>query len=158
MNQPLAMQEFLEFVLPHLVDYPEEMVLTTSEANKKTIYKLRVRQSDIGKVIGKHGQTIDAIQYLGSAIVYRGRYEERKRVVVDAAGYRARRQTSLDALALRLAEQATATGQRVELEPMTAVERKIVHECLKDDPEIETLSEGTEPNRYVVIVPRSIAV
>ncbi|MEJ7566959.1 MAG: RNA-binding cell elongation regulator Jag/EloR [Gaiellaceae bacterium] len=113
---------------------------------------------ELGMLIGKHGQTIDAIQYLASAVLYRGRYDERKRVVVDAAGYRARRKTALDALALRLAEQATATGQRVELEPMTAVERKIVHERLKDDPEIETLSEGTEPNRFVVIVPRGFAV
>jgi len=114
--------------------------------------------SELGMLIGKHGQTIDAIQYLANATVYRGRYEERKRIVVDAAGYRARRQTTLDALALRLAEQAAATGQRVELEPMTAVERKIVHERLKDDPEIETLSEGTEPNRYVVILPRGFDV
>ena len=113
---------------------------------------------ELGMLIGKHGQTIDAIQYLANAIVYRGRYEERKRIVIDAAGYRARRQTSLDALALRLAEQASATGRRVELEPMTAVERKIVHERLKDDPEIETLSEGTEPNRYVVILPRNVSV
>lgn len=113
---------------------------------------------ELGMLIGKHGQTIDAIQDLASATVFRGRYEERKRIVVDAAGYRARRQTSLDALALRLAEQAGATGLRVELEPMTSAERKIVHERLKDDPEIETLSEGTEPNRYVVIVPRNVAV
>jgi spoIIIJ-associated protein len=77
---------------------------------------------------------------------------------VDAAGYRDRRQATLDALALRMAEQASATGQRVELEPMTAVERKIVHEKLKEDPEVETVSEGTEPNRYVVIVPRGISV
>jgi spoIIIJ-associated protein len=113
---------------------------------------------ELGMLIGKHGQTIDAIQYLANAIVYRGRYEERKRIVVDAAGYRARRQTSLDALALRLAEQASATGRRVELEPMTAVERKIVHEKLKDDPEVETTSEGTEPNRFVVIMPRNVSV
>ena len=113
---------------------------------------------ELGMLIGKHGQTIDAIQYLASAVLFRGRYDDRKRVVVDAAGYRARRQTALDALALRLAEQALATGQRVELEPMTAVERKIVHERLKDDPELETLSEGTEPNRYVVIVPRNVSV
>ncbi|MBA2332381.1 MAG: KH domain-containing protein [Actinobacteria bacterium] len=114
--------------------------------------------AELGMVIGKHGQTIDAIQYLGSAVLYRGRYDERKRVVVDAAGYRARRQTALDAMALRCAEQAAATGHRVELEPMTAVERKIVHERLKDDPAIETLSEGTEPNRYVVVVPRNLPV
>ena len=113
---------------------------------------------DLGMLIGRHGQTIDAIQYLAHAILFHGRYDERKPVVVDAAGYRERRQATLDALALRLAEQATATGQRVELEPMTAVERKIVHEKLKDDPEVETASEGTEPNRFVVIYPRHVDV
>ena len=113
---------------------------------------------ELGMLIGRHGQTIDAIQYLANAIVFRGRYEERKPLVVDAAGYRGRRQATLDALALRLAEQAAATGQRVELEPMTAVERKIVHERLKDDPEVDTASEGTEPNRFVVIYPRNLAV
>jgi spoIIIJ-associated protein len=110
--------------------------------------------SDLGMLIGRHGQTIDAIQYLANAILFRGRQEERKPVVVDAAGYRGRRQATLDALALRVAEQASATGRRVELEPMTAVERKIVHEKLKDDPEVETTSEGTEPNRFVVVFPR----
>jgi spoIIIJ-associated protein len=113
---------------------------------------------ELGLLIGKHGQTIDAIQYLANAILFRGRYEERKPVIVDAAGYRDRRQATLDALALRMAEQASATGQRVELEPMTAVERKIVHEKLKDDPEVETASEGTEPNRFVVIFPRHVDV
>ncbi len=112
---------------------------------------------ELGLLIGRHGQTIDAIQYLANAILFRDR-DDRKPVVVDAAGYRARRQTTLDALALRSAERAAATGQRVELEPMTPVERKIVHERLKDDPEVETTSEGTEPNRYVVIVPRGISV
>jgi spoIIIJ-associated protein len=114
--------------------------------------------NDLGMLIGRHGQTIDAIQYLANAILFRGRYDERKPVIVDAAGYRDRRQATLDALALRMAEQAAATGQRVELEPMTAVERKIVHEKLKDDPEVETESEGTEPNRYVVIYPRHVDV
>jgi len=112
---------------------------------------------DLGVLIGRHGQTIDAVQYLANAVVYRDR-DDRKRVVVDAAGYRARRQATLDQLAVRSAERAAATGQRVELEPMSAVERKIVHERLKDDPEVETLSEGTEPNRFVVIVPRNVAV
>ena len=114
--------------------------------------------SDLGLLIGRHGQTIDAIQYLANAILFHGRYDERKPVIVDAAGYRDRRQTTLDALALRLAEQAAATGQRVELEPMTAIERKIVHEKLKDDPEVETASEGTEPHRFVVIFPRHVDV
>jgi spoIIIJ-associated protein len=112
---------------------------------------------ELGLLIGRHGQTIDAIQYLANAILFHNR-DDRKPVVVDAAGYRARRQTTLDGIALRSAERAAATGQRVELEPMTPVERKIVHERLKDDPEVETLSEGTEPNRYVVVVPRGISV
>jgi spoIIIJ-associated protein len=108
---------------------------------------------DLGLLIGKHGQTIDAIQYLANAIVYRGQAEGRKAIVVDAAGYRERRKASLDALAVRSAERVVASGERVELEPMTAVERKVVHVRLKDYPGVATTSEGTEPNRYVVISP-----
>jgi spoIIIJ-associated protein len=110
--------------------------------------------ADLGLLIGRHGQTIDAIQYLANAFVQRRGDELRRRVVVDAAGYRERRATALHALAQRSAERASATGSRVELEPMTAVERKVVHEYLKEDPEVETASEGTEPNRYVVVLPR----
>jgi spoIIIJ-associated protein len=108
---------------------------------------------ELGLLIGKHGQTIDAIQYLVNAIVARGRGDERKPVVVDAAGYRARRQSSLDSLAVRNAERAVSSGGAVELEPMTAVERKVVHLRLKEFPGVSTRSEGTEPNRYVVIEP-----
>ena len=108
---------------------------------------------DLGLLIGKHGQTIDAIQYLANAILFRGRPEDRKAIVVDAAGYRERRKASLDALATRSAERAVLSGDRVELEPMTAVERKVVHVRLKDYPGVETSSEGTEPNRYVVVSP-----
>jgi spoIIIJ-associated protein len=108
---------------------------------------------ELGLVIGKHGQTIDAIQYLVNAIAARDRGEERKPVVVDAAGYRDRRQASLDALAVRSAERAVSSGGPVELDPMTAVERKVVHLRLKDFPGVVTRSEGTEPNRFVVIEP-----
>jgi spoIIIJ-associated protein len=112
---------------------------------------------DLGVLIGRHGQTIDALQYLANAIGHRAEGENRRRVVVDAAGYRARRAATLESTARRAAEQAAATGHRVELEPMTAVERRIVHELLKDDPEVETGSEGTEPNRFVVVLPRRSA-
>jgi spoIIIJ-associated protein len=108
---------------------------------------------ELGLVIGKHGQTIDAIQYLVNAIIWREHGDERKPIVVDAAGYRARRQASLDALAVRNAEQAVSSRSAVDLEPMTAVERKVVHERLKEFPGVSTRSEGTEPNRYVIIVP-----
>jgi spoIIIJ-associated protein len=108
---------------------------------------------DLGLVIGKRGQTIDAIQYLANAVVRAGGGEYE--VVVDAAGYRARRTSSLEAVARRSAHRAVSLADRVELEPMTAVERKIVHEALKDDPAVETASEGSEPNRYVVVFPTS---
>jgi spoIIIJ-associated protein len=109
--------------------------------------------SDLGRLIGKHGHTIDAIQYVVNAIVSRRFGDDRMPVVVDAAGYRSRRRAALTALAERSARQAVESGIAVGLEPMSAVERKIVHECLKDDPSVETRSEGTEPQRYVIISP-----
>jgi spoIIIJ-associated protein len=108
---------------------------------------------DLGLLIGKHGQTIDAIQYLVNAIVWRGQQDDRKPVVVDAAGYRARREATLDALAVRSAERVVSTGEAVELDPMTAVERKVVHVRLKEFSGVTTRSEGTEPSRFVVIEP-----
>ena len=109
--------------------------------------------ADAGLLIGRHGQTIDAIQYLLNAISYRRGDDPRREVVVDAAGYRDRRRATLEALALRTAEQVGASGTPVELEPMTAVERKVVHLALKEHAGVETRSDGTEPNRYVVVVP-----
>lgn len=108
---------------------------------------------DVGLLIGRHGQTIDAVQYLLNVIAYRAHGEEKKDVVVDAAGYRARRQATLETLALRVAERVRESGEPEELEPMTAVERKVVHVHLKEVPGVATTSEGTEPNRYVVVVP-----
>jgi spoIIIJ-associated protein len=110
---------------------------------------------DVALFIGKHGQTIDAVQYIANAITRAegGEHE----VIVDAAGYRARRTAALEKLARRTAQRASATGHRVALDPMTPVERKIVHEALKEDPEVETASEGSEPNRFVVVFPRVLA-
>lgn len=108
---------------------------------------------DVGLLIGRHGQTIDAIQYLLNVIAYRTYGDEKKDVVVDAAGYRGRRQAALEALARRVAERVRESGEPEELEPMTAVERKVVHLHLKGVAGVGTTSEGTEPNRYVVVVP-----
>lgn len=121
-------------------DEPEAIVVTCSGP-------------DVGLLIGRHGQTIDAVQYLLNVIAYRAHGDEKRDVVVDAAGYRARRQATLEALALRVAERVRDSGASEELEPMTAVERKVVHLRLKDVSGVGTTSEGTEPNRYVVVVP-----
>lgn len=129
--------------------------VTASAAERDGVVTVTCTGADLGLFIGKHGQTIDAIQYLANAIV---RTEGGGHgVVVDAAGYRARRTATLEKMAKRTAQRASATARRVELDPMTPVERKIVHEALKDDPEVETLSEGSEPNRYVVVLPRQPA-
>ena len=108
---------------------------------------------DVALLIGRHGQTIDALQYLLNAISHRAYGDDRKEVVVDAAGYRDRRRATLEALAERTAEQVRASGSKVELEPMTAVERKVVHLKLKELGGVATASEGTEPNRYIVVLP-----
>ena len=108
---------------------------------------------DVALLIGRHGQTIDALQYLLNAISHRAYGDDRKEVVVDAAGYRERRRVTLEALAERTAEQVRASGSKVELEPMTAVERKVVHLKLKELGGVATASEGTEPNRYIVVLP-----
>ena len=108
---------------------------------------------DVALLIGRHGQTIDGIQYLLNAITHRTYGDDRKDVVVDAAGYRERRRATLESLAVRTAEQVRVSGERVELEPMTAVERKVVHLKLKEIDGVETTSEGTEPNRYVIVLP-----
>jgi spoIIIJ-associated protein len=90
---------------------------------------------------------------LGMLIAFRRHPDDRKEVVVDAAGYRARRRASLEALAVRSAQRALQDGDRIELDPMTAVERKVVHVRLKEFDGVETASEGTEPNRFVVVLP-----
>jgi spoIIIJ-associated protein len=107
---------------------------------------------DYGLLIGRRGQTIDALQLLCYQAAFQG-IPERKRVVVDAAGYRERRRETLQRRADRAAEQALDLSRPVELDAMSAPERRVVHERLKERPEVETYSEGTEPHRCVVVAP-----
>jgi spoIIIJ-associated protein len=107
---------------------------------------------DLGRLIGRHGQTLDALQLLAGAIVQRGD-EERRAVVVDAAGYRDRRRRRLEEMAVRSAQLAIETGGRVELEPMSAAERKVVHTALEHHAGVTTVSEGAEPYRRIVVEP-----
>ncbi len=108
---------------------------------------------DVAVLIGKRGKTIDSIQYIIGAAVASTGGDPSRRVVVDAAGYRDRRESRLAELAERSASQVLRTGSTVSLEPMSSTERKIVHMHLKDTAGIETHSEGDEPNRYVVVAP-----
>jgi spoIIIJ-associated protein len=110
--------------------------------------------SDLGLFIGRHGQTIDAVQHLAFKVANRdaGR-DAAVRVTVDAAGYRERREQVLHRQAEQAAEKATRSGRPVALDAMSASERKVVHEFLKDRDDVETYSEGTEPDRHLVVAP-----
>jgi spoIIIJ-associated protein len=111
-----------------------------------------VEGDDLGLLIGRRGQTIDAVQLLCYRVAFRGR-GDRKRVSVDAAGYRERRRETVERQADRAAERALETGKEIELEPMSATERKIVHDRLADRSGLETFSEGEEPERCVIVAP-----
>jgi spoIIIJ-associated protein len=109
---------------------------------------------DLGLFIGRHGATIDAVQHLAFKIANRdARRDDAVRVTVDAAGYRERREEMLHRQADQAAARAARSGRPVALDAMSATERKVVHEHLKDRDDVETYSEGTEPNRHLVVAP-----
>lgn len=113
---------------------------------------------DVGVLIGRHGQMLESLQVLANAVAHARLGDDRRRIVIDAAGYRERRKETLETLARQTAERVTATQQPSPLEPMSASERRIVHEALKDDPEVSTASDGVEPYRCVVVHPRGLSV
>lgn len=110
----------------------------------------------LGILIGKHGQTLDSLQYITGLVVNKTNKEgtERQRVIVDAEGYRKRREESLKTLAIRLADRVRRDGRSTSLEPMTAAERRIIHTTLQNNSYVNTHSEGEEPNRRIVISPK----
>ena len=107
---------------------------------------------DMGLFIGRHGQTIDAVQHLAFKVAAHGQSPAPK-VEVDAAGYRDRRRQALERQADQAAEDAVRNERPVALDAMSATERKVVHEYLKDRDDVETYSEGTEPDRHLVVAP-----
>ena len=111
-----------------------------------------VNGEDLGLLIGKHGSTIDALQHIATRVAFRGQ-ADRKTVSIDAAGYRERREASLQRAADQAVEDALSYGRAVELEPMSSAERRIVHTYLRDRTEVQTHSEGDEPDRRLVVTP-----
>ncbi len=121
----------------------------TAKANKDSLY-IDLRGKDAGTIIGKRGQTLDAVQYLTSLVANKDR-EDYLRVVIDAENYRARREKTLQQLANRIANKVIKTRKSVRLEPMNPYERKVIHAALQNKPGIVTRSEGEEPYRRVII-------
>jgi spoIIIJ-associated protein len=122
------------------------------EENDEEI-RVFVDGDDVGLLIGKHGSTIDALQHLAIRTAYLNQSGDRKAVVVDAAGYRERREAALKRAADQAVSDALKFGRAVELEPMGAYERRTVHTYLRDRTEVQTHSEGDEPDRRLVVTP-----
>ncbi|WNF37148.1 RNA-binding cell elongation regulator Jag/EloR [Bacillaceae bacterium IKA-2] len=146
-------------------DAAEEAVKFLSDVTNKIGVSIKIKQETtkegilldlsgegIGMLIGKRGQTLDSLQYLVNLVA--NRYSEHYiRIVLDAENYRDRRKESLEQLAKRLGNKAVRTRKEVILEPMNALERKIIHTALQDIKGVRTYSEGTEPNRRIVVAP-----
>jgi len=116
-------------------------------------YVFHIEGIDVGNLIGKHGATLNALQYLANIVSNRYEGTPKLDVVIDVSGYRDSRSKSLRELARRLADKVLESGRAVELEPMPASERKIIHLALKEFGEVSTYSTGEEPNRRLVIAP-----
>lgn len=114
---------------------------------------VKIEGADAGLLVGPHGHTLDALQYLLTLLVNKHR-DTRLRIAVDAAGYRARRADMLTKFAHSLADEVASSGQEAITDPLNALERRIIHTALVERSDIHTYSEGEEPNRYVVVSPR----
>jgi len=143
-----TLREFVQTVVG-LMDI--EARVSASEAPEWV--RAEINGDDLGLLIGRHGATIDALQYIAAIVVNRDR-RERRQVVVDAEGYRDRRAAALTALADRTAQKVARESVSIALKPMTAAERKVIHLHLKDHARVETVSEGNEPFRAVVVSPK----
>ena len=136
-----------------LIDVQDHAALKFLEevtnAGKETLY-IDIQGKDSGTVIGKRGQTLDAIQYLTSLVVNKEQ-SGYTRVVIDAENYRAKREKTLELLAIRLAKKVGKTKRSIKLEPMNPYERKVIHATLQNHPYVTTRSEGQDPYRRVII-------
>lgn len=144
------LRELVELVVDAL-ELDAEVVLDDGEEQ----ITATVEGEDLGLFIGRHGQTIEAVQHLAQRVVMKDQDRDapRKRIVVDAAGYRARRQEALEGQAADAADEAVRYARPVALDTMNATERRIVHEYLRDRDDVETHSEGEEPDRHLVVTP-----
>jgi len=145
-------REVLEAILAHLVDSPRVEEVPAG-GDTSTIH-LALSGVDSGMIIGRRGQTLDALEHLASRIVFRDDVDPGMRLVVDVEGYRQRREESLRQLARRLAEKAKETGRVVTLNPMSPRDRRIVHLTLQSDSAVSTMSEGEGHYRRLLITPQ----
>ncbi|OEF99624.1 DNA-binding protein [Vulcanibacillus modesticaldus] len=121
------------------------------QLNQKEHILFNLVGRDLGVLIGRRGQTLDSLQYLVNVVANKYTKDSKVRIILDAENYRSRRKQTLERLANRLAEKVVRTGRDVVLEPMTPLERKIIHTKLQNHPRVQTYSQGEEPYRKIVI-------
>ena len=141
-----AIQDFLTGLLEHM----EVEAVPRISLGEEGSYKVELVGAHLGALIGRRGETLDSIQQLTSYAVNRGQ-SKRVRIHVDAEGYRAKREESLQRLARKVAGKVVKYRRNVMLEPMNAYERHVIHTALQDYPDVTTYSTGTEPNRRTVV-------
>jgi spoIIIJ-associated protein len=142
-----AVQELLHHVVAAL-----GLDATVEVGDDGEIVTGTVHGDDLGLFIGRHGQTIDAVQHLAQRVAG-ARAGEGRRIVIDAEGYRERREGMLQHQADQAADDAVRSGRPVAMDAMTASERRLVHEYLRDETDVKTYSEGDEPDRHLVVAP-----
>ncbi|GAA0436999.1 protein jag [Lentibacillus halophilus] len=148
---PVDPVENVETYLASIVDHLGLTAEVTTAVHGSHVY-FNITGENIGLMIGKHGHTLNAIQYLTHLVINKDRHDHYT-VAVDAEGYRERRKETLESLAHKMAEKAIRSHRVVSLEPMPAFERKIIHHALQNNDHVATASEGLEPHRHIVIRP-----
>jgi spoIIIJ-associated protein len=151
-NGDATAAERVQELLEHVNEALDLDARVEIDASEEGVIRAELHADDLGLFIGRHGTTIDAVQHLAYRIAAAAD-DGPQRVVVDAAGYRERREQALHRQADEAAEDAVRSGRPVALDAMSATERKVVHEHLKDREDVETYSEGTEPDRHLVVTP-----
>ncbi|EHK2486570.1 TPA: RNA-binding cell elongation regulator Jag/EloR [Listeria monocytogenes] len=154
MVKVIEKEDGIQVAIDYLLDVATKMgaliTIDVEEVGKDV--KLQIKGDSLGMLIGKHGQTLNALQYLTQLIANKTT-SQYKNIIVNVGDYRERRHETLVILANKMADKALKTKRAVHLEPMPSFERKIIHAILSENEQIETHSEGRDPYRYIVIKP-----
>lgn len=140
-------------ILQEILDRGGFLSLVNLRSEEEEAATLDIKGEDMGRIIGKEGNTIDALQYL-LTVIFSKQEGKRIRVSIDAEGYRGRREKTLQNIARETAEKAMASGEEITLEPMNAAERRIIHVALQEDSQVTTYSVGERASRRVVVAPK----
>ncbi|EMC3615621.1 protein jag [Listeria monocytogenes] len=154
MVKVIEKEDGIQVAIDYLLDVATKMgaVITIDVEEVGKDVKLQIKGDSLGMLIGKHGQTLNALQYLTQLIANKTT-SQYKNIIVNVGDYRERRHETLVILANKMADKALKTKRAVHLEPMPSFERKIIHSILSENEQIETHSEGRDPYRYIVIKP-----